>query len=461
MIGDDGAMIAGSRVRWSRWLVAVVLPLVALESPALARPCPPCVDRLCVDDEQAQQAYAEKRARLLDSGAPPRLVDSLLARTARCEHCLRSLPDALHILLVYPNGTRWSFAYSKYDEKLARDELRTGKITAFHIFIASDPCACCGQLEPKEDPVTALVPGETDSFTRPAALGADPADLTGASQPPPYAFPPDLPHPAPVTAPCPECVALAEQRNKAAEAAWLAEHTWRRHVAEQEWDYRRATYALDRGDPKGAAKATRAARDWQVKVDQAAAEMALAKKAQEKAEAALAECRRRCLGAAIPPPPPPIRWRPSGSIDARLGPSLILHGPGGNQLAVAVMARLRVLPRDLPGYLTFQPFVTVLGGSTAIGIPVGFEYDYQVGRSDFFLYARLGVGYVAWLFPESRGTNRVDAALILPEAGARYELPRLPVHFGIDLVGLPIYVYAGGAAVSYRIMAWAGWLFGR
>src|SRR5204863_9592605 len=147
-----------------------VLALGCMESRGLARPCPPCEDRLCVDDEQAKQAYAEKRARLLDSGAPPRLVDSLLARTARCEHCLRTLPDALHIMLVYPNGTHWSFAYSRYDEKLARNELRTGKITAFHIFIAADPCVCCGQLEPKEDPVTGLVVSETDSFIQPGAL---------------------------------------------------------------------------------------------------------------------------------------------------------------------------------------------------------------------------------------------------------------------------------------------------
>ena len=442
--------------RWS-WFLAVLVGIASGQ--ARARPCPPCVETTCIGDEEAARAYAAKRARLLASEAPPRLVDSLLARTAQCEYCLRGLPDALHIMLEYPNGNRWTFGYSRFDEKLARQELRSGKIKAFHIFIASDACACCARLEPRQDPATGLIPAETDSFNAAGSLGPDPPDLEDVGQPPPYVFPPDLPHPAKVEPACPDCATLAAERNRLAEDAWSAEHTHRRHKAEQQWDYRRATYALDRGDSKAGVQAIRAARDWQVKVDQAGAELSLARLALAKADAALAECTHRCPRPTLAPAAP-LGWRPSGSLDLRLGPALVAHAAGNHQLAIGVSLRLRVLPRDLPGYLTVAPFIAVLGGFTTIGVPIGFQYDVEVARR-LFLYGRLGLGYAARLFVFGSSTTRLDAALLLPEAGARYELRDLPLNLGVDLVSLPLYLDSSGVDVYYSIMLSAGYRLGR
>ena len=115
---------------------------------AFGRPCPPCPGDACVGDDAAADARAAKRKSLIASGAPARLVDSLLSRTAACERCFEALPDRLRIRLEYPGGNRWTLDYSRHDEKLARRGLRAGTIKALHVILTTAPCACCTQVPP-------------------------------------------------------------------------------------------------------------------------------------------------------------------------------------------------------------------------------------------------------------------------------------------------------------------------
>ncbi len=457
-------------------LALVFVATICSSAVAVARPCAPCADSMCVGDAEANQAFQDKRASLLASGAPVRLVDQLMSKVERCVYCLSQAPDALHIQIVISDSKWFSFSYSRFDERLARKELKTGKIKSFRIFWARDRCTCC---QSKERPETAteqtydLDEDETLTYDNPQTLGPDPEDLKDNQtiREPKFETPNDPPHPGIAHGACSECVALSDQRNQIADDLWEAQRKYNRLSAERDWVERLASLRWarahrDLSDDDIPPDMKQQLADDQLRVqdpmhvlDRAKADVDRLTKELAKADAALLACNQNCGKVRLTKTA--TGFRPQGSVSGQLGGTFAFNDHMDHQLAFGFLAMMRVLPRNLPGFVVFAPSVGVLNNSVTVYIPFGFQYDFKLPVPGLIAYARFELGYAGQFITFGPASISKHSALIAPEGGLRYEFAKIPLLVGADLVSIPILLNPDYVTASYRVMFYAGFIFGR
>lgn len=471
--------------------IAVALVAARAGEARAERQCPPCGPQYCLGDPVYPKALAWKKARLRRFGYPERLI-ALLDREAPCVGCVITAPDGFHVQIVYDDKRTLSLGWTRALERQVRADLRAGRIKAFFLMNAAHACACCGtsddytkrrDWDERLDVNTDLTIG----YKTPSELGPDPDDLNEPevdpeaelnTPPPPV---PAIPEPRQAHPLCPACQKEADEVN-----------SWRRRIVDEEREVARLRRELQQAErdarrahnqairehvEKGrASKATRERIDTAAKqvassraiADKRAGELALDQRIAEEKEAELLACQRdKCepkpQTTTPPPPPPPATpprtgWRPDGAVGLQVGGSFGLKD-ADHQMVVGLVAMLRVLPRDLRGYLVLAPWVAFFGGSVTLGLPIGFQYDFALPRvPTLFVYARLSLGYVAQWFSAGALTVRADSALLVPEAGLRWDLARRWT-LGFDAVSLPLYLSDRTVAVSYRVALWGALRF--
>jgi hypothetical protein len=209
------------------------------DHPVSAQPnsADPCPLKWRKDPVAAAEARAAKKQRMRDNGVPERYLH-LLDRM-ECVACIETAPDTLHITVLYnddehaptlSDGRRdlkVEFKWNPQSERQLREELRSGRIRAFYVWIHEKRCTCCPDFDKKaesfadwDDDVGANM-DETEQYDDPDDLGPLPDDLKPPppgtqTPPPPIERFDDVPRPSRrvLQATCKPCEGLAEQWTK-------------------------------------------------------------------------------------------------------------------------------------------------------------------------------------------------------------------------------------------------------
>lgn len=123
--------------------------LFASTRPARAD-CPPCGPTICVDTKEYQEALKKKKAELTAKGYPADLV-ALLDLDGPCLKRVTGAPDGFSIRTVAGNN-RLTIAWSKDNERIAREQLEKGTLTAYYKFNVDRAFACCKEKKHDERP---------------------------------------------------------------------------------------------------------------------------------------------------------------------------------------------------------------------------------------------------------------------------------------------------------------------
>jgi hypothetical protein len=106
-----------------------------------------CGPDFYLNDPRFPPKLAAKKARMAKQKFPSELI-ALLDRDGACVAAVDQGPDGFSMKLVSENGSS-TIAWSPDDERIARNDLLSGKIKAFYKFNTSRALACCHQ--PKFD----------------------------------------------------------------------------------------------------------------------------------------------------------------------------------------------------------------------------------------------------------------------------------------------------------------------
>lgn len=114
------------------------------------------------------------------------------------------------------------------------------------------------------------------------------------------------------------------------------------------------------------------------------------------------------------------------------------------------------------GYLVF-PLAFQFGNNlTSIGIPLGFQYDFEMpGVKNFYLYPRFVIGYAVGFVSNADAQHKF---VLAPAFGVKYVIKER-FHFGFEPFNMPIAIGsepfpgASGTTIHYRLMFYGGMSF--
>ncbi len=116
-------------------ILSISLAVFQRNSVAFGEDCRPCRPNYCVNMNEAAGLTANKKTRAERAGLPTRL-SVLFDRLDDCRGCIESAPDWVRLILLYKSPRKMinNIAWSAYDEKLAREEYRSGRSRSFISF---------------------------------------------------------------------------------------------------------------------------------------------------------------------------------------------------------------------------------------------------------------------------------------------------------------------------------------
>ncbi len=118
---------------------ALVGALALAEAAAAACACGP---DFCQDDARIPAALKSKKDRLAASGFAPALV-ALLDKADRCVAAIERAPDTFTLMTVKPNGDTLAIEISDDNERIAREQVLDGRLSAYYKFNVREAFACC------------------------------------------------------------------------------------------------------------------------------------------------------------------------------------------------------------------------------------------------------------------------------------------------------------------------------
>jgi hypothetical protein len=131
-------------------LTTFVYTLMLVAAVAAGADCPPCGPDFCHGDSRYPTLLAAKKQQLKNSGYPDDLV-ALLDRDGECVARIERAPDGFSIKIISSAGST-TRSWTKDEERIARDNLLTGKVDRFYKFNAARALACCGDKQPEDRP---------------------------------------------------------------------------------------------------------------------------------------------------------------------------------------------------------------------------------------------------------------------------------------------------------------------
>ena len=129
-----------------------LLPLLmamALFLPAASFGCD-CGPDFCPNDSRYPQKLAEKKTAMKQAGHPDDLI-ALLDLDGACVARVEGAPDGFSIKTA--KGENWTvLAWNEENERIAREQLKSGKLDAYYKLNVTRAFECCGDPKPEERP---------------------------------------------------------------------------------------------------------------------------------------------------------------------------------------------------------------------------------------------------------------------------------------------------------------------
>jgi hypothetical protein len=144
----------GSKVRYGsslmRKLVLLAILAAGLGNPtsSAAQNCA-CGPLYCQNDPNFPAALQAKKSRMTADGYPAQFV-SLLDKAGKCRVCVNNSPDIFTILVVEPNGDNRTVPWDADNERIAKDQIKSGAIASYYVYNARKACTCCGEPKAEE-----------------------------------------------------------------------------------------------------------------------------------------------------------------------------------------------------------------------------------------------------------------------------------------------------------------------
>jgi hypothetical protein len=199
------------------------------QQPQAVDACEPVVRR---DTPAVERAREAKKRFMRENGVPERYLH--LLDNYHCIQCIMTAPDTVHVTVVWKDEYAPRLTNGSVDhvttvrmlpqiERQLRDDLSSGRVESFHVWISEKRCRCCPDDEDKQpedyddwDDDIGANTDQVDSFDDPSDLPPLPDDLknapTGWTPPPPIEnFP--RPRGRYMHVMCPKCQPLADQWN--------------------------------------------------------------------------------------------------------------------------------------------------------------------------------------------------------------------------------------------------------